>query len=223
MRSDANPLPRVGGFRLSRVIGCVAVGVVWLAGEGVGRPCALKVVERHAAIGSGFDREQSTLRHVSSLDLSNVAIVPIGHVGVEADFLFYSMPLADQTDEGSPVTLARWIESGGPQSPSELLDLVERLVVGLRALHDAVLVHRDIKPSNVLRIGGEWMLGDIGLVAPERTEMTAVETADFQPPRGAIDRRADTYVMGRLLYCAFTGLSARSFPTLPAELLMPEL
>jgi len=159
---------------------------------------------------------------MSSLDLSDAAIVSIGHVGVEGDVLFYSMPLADQTEEGSPVTLALRIESGGPLPPRESLDLVERLLVGLRTLHDADLVHRDIKPANVLCINGEWMVGDIGLVAPERTEMTAVGTADFQPPWGPIDRRADTYAIGRLLYCAFTGLSARSFPTLPSELLSPE-
>lgn len=89
----------------------------------------------------------------------------------------------------------------------------------MAALHARDLLHRDIKPSNILRVNGVWKLADIGLLTEDRTEVTALGTVEFMPSNGDIDRTADLYACGRVLYCMLTGLPARSFPTLPKSVL----
>jgi hypothetical protein len=106
--------------------------------------------------------------------------------------------------------------------PRQAIEIVRQLLSAVASLHDRGIIHRDIKPSNVVRVGGVWKLADIGLLAEEATEVTAVGTPGFMPPTGPMDRTADLYALGKLLYCLVTGNPARSFPALPGPLLRDE-
>lgn len=50
----------------------------------------------------------------------------------------------------------------GPLDPDDLAALVERLRAALDVLHRLRLVHSDLREDNVLRVDGEWKLGDLG-------------------------------------------------------------
>lgn len=214
-----------GSFGLSclREIGRGAVGVVYLAEDGANRRVALKHIAAATPGGGVHRRELAALKVLGERLDGHEALIAVRHVAADDDGLHYVMELADlEGDPPVPKTLAREIETHGRLGTTRVLEIAERLARALGAIHDAGVVHRDVKPANILSVGGVWKLGDIGLLAEERTEMTAVGTPDFIPPWGPIDRRADLYALGRVLYCMVTGLPARSFPTLPAELLTPE-
>ncbi|GAB4383596.1 MAG: hypothetical protein Kow0022_03880 [Phycisphaerales bacterium] len=205
-------------------LGAGASGEVWLATDAAGRRIALKRVPgKSVGRASALERELRALRILSDQLADTPGLVRVLHVGQTERELWYTMELADL--EGDPpqvVSLDREIDRRGRFDTIDAIELIDQLLDALSAVHEAGIVHRDIKPSNILRVGGRWKLGDIGLLGVERTEMTAVGTPDFIPPWGPIDRRADLYALGRVLYCMVTGLPARAFPTLPPELLTPE-
>ena len=84
----------------------------------------------------------------------------------------------------------------------ELLNLLMRILYGLKAIHKAKLIHRDMKPDNILRNDkGEWKVADFG-VAMRGDE----ETLPFAPNKYAapevlnapetISVRSDLYSVG---------------------------
>jgi hypothetical protein len=211
------------GLRSLREIGRGAVGVVYLAEDAANRRVAIKHITAAGPGGSVHRRELAALKILGERLDGHEALIAVRHVAADDEGLHYVMELADlEGDPPVPRTLAREIEAQGRLGTAVVLEIAERLARALGAIHDAGVVHRDVKPANILSVGGVWKLGDIGLLAEERTEMTAVGTPDFIPPWGPIDRRADLYALGRVIYCMVTGLPARSFPTLPADLLTPE-
>ncbi len=214
----------IGGLKSVRCLGSGAVGEVWLAHDAAGREVALKRIPIDKRRGrSVHTRELAALELLANRLGEQSGLIHVFHVGITDDELWYTMELADLVGEPPMVlSLDRAIESAKRFTGPDALDIIEHLLEGVGGLHDAGVVHRDIKPTNILSVGGEWKLGDIGLLSEERTEMTAVGTPEFIPPWGPIDRRADLYAMGRVLYCMATGLTARAFPTLPDELLTPE-
>ena len=217
---DDPPFPQP--VKLKHRLGAGSVGEVWLAEDASDRSVAIKFI-RIGRAGRVPEREFAALKLNAKQPEDGNGLVRVLHVGQSEDWLWYTMELADlEGDPPMPRTLAHEIGTQGRLSGHAALTIAERLAHALGALHDAGVIHRDVKPANILSVGGVWKLGDIGLLAEERTEMTAVGTPDFIPPWGPIDRRADLYALGRVLYCMVTGKPARSFPTLPPELLTPE-
>lgn len=219
-RVDDPPFPQP--VKLKHRLGAGSVGEVWLAEDASDRSVAIKFI-RIGRAGRVPEREFAALKLNAKQPEDGNGLVRVLHVGQSEDWLWYTMELADlEGDPPMPRTLAHEIGTQGRLGGLDALTIAERLARALGALHDAGVIHRDVKPANILSVGGVWKLGDIGLLAEERTEMTAVGTPDFIPPWGPIDRRADLYALGRVLYCMVTGKPARSFPTLPPELLTTE-
>lgn len=211
----------LGEFRLIDRIGSGAQGEVWLAEDSIGRRVAVKRL--WGSSGSAKpNREEEALRLYQGVS-NDANLLRVLHVGRCGSGLYYSMELADlvESTDGSPVpmTLMQLIESTGAIAADESARILTQVLNGVAAVHAKGLLHRDIKPSNILRVAGTWKLADIGLMTEDRTEVTALGTLEFMPPNGRIDRTADLYSCGKVLYCMMTGQSARSFPTLPKALL----
>ena len=217
--------PRIGRFRLERLIGRGAVGAVYLAQDGAdGQWIALKTLPLTAGNASDaraaqelFERETRAvglLRHPGI-----VAVLDAGradHTG------WLALELVGGTD------LRRYTR------PDRLLP--DRLVVRIgvrvaRALahaHAQSVLHRDVKPANVLV---DWShdivkLGDFGAARWADHAQTqsgqAIGSPDYMAPEqlagGNVGLAADLYGLGATLYELLTGRRPHVAPTLGALL-----
>jgi Tol biopolymer transport system component len=119
----------------------------------------------------------------------------------------------------------------GPVPIDDALPIAQQLAEALEAAHDKNIVHRDLKPANIIvRPDGTVKVLDFGLAkalepagaasavmsqSPTMISMTAgiiVGTAAYMSPeqaRGkAVDRRADVWAFGCVLYEMVTGTQA---------------
>jgi Tol biopolymer transport system component len=212
-------------YRLTEKLGEGGMGVVWKATDStLGREVALKALppafstdpERLAR----FEREA---RLLASLNHPNIATVYSVHV-VEGE-RYLAMEMVPGED------LAHRIERG-PLPVPEAIAIAHQIALALEAAHESGVVHRDLKPANVrLTPDGRVKVLDFGLAkalegaSPASglsqsptiagTAMTPgmiVGTAAYMSPeqaRGrAVDRRADIWAFGVVLYEMLTGQRA---------------
>jgi serine/threonine-protein kinase len=190
---------RIGRYRLGRVLGEGATGVVYLGTDGE-REVAVKVLRTEDPIAQRrFAREARLARAAESRH-----VVPVLEVGVR----YIVMPYY-------PRTLGDRLAAEGRLSLDETIDLAAQLGKGLDALHDCGIVHRDVKPSNaLLDRGGIAALADFGLArGADSTQLThdgqLVGTAQYLAPEliegGEATPLSDIYALGCVLYECLVG------------------
>ena len=176
------------------------------------RDVAIKVMRPDLAADETFvSRFRREARSAARLAHPNVVAV---HDQGEADgrvFLVMELVLGQ--------TLRQVLDDEGALSPRAALDLLEPVLAGLAAAHDAGLVHRDVKPENVIiREDGTVKVADFGL-ARAVTSQTAtgatgvlLGTVSYLSPeqveRGIADARSDVYAVGLVLFEMLTGRKA---------------
>ena len=209
------PGTRIGPYEVVAFIGAGGMGEVYRARDSkLDRPVALKILPDSFAGDSDrlmrFDREARTL---ASLNHPHIAQI----YGVE------ERTLAMEFVEGA--TLADLI-AAGPLPMEDTLDIARQMTEALEAAHQQGIVHRDLKPANVkVRSDGTVKVLDFGLAkaldpadgrdsnlansptitSPAMTMRGVIMgTAPYMAPeqaRGrAIDRRADVWAFGVVLY-----------------------
>ncbi len=220
-------------YRLVEPIGEGGMGVVWRATDTtLGRDVAIKVLpalfagdpERMAR----FDREARLLA-----SLNHPHIASIYGVGVADGVRFLAMELVEGEDLAARI-------SHGPMPVAEAVETARQIAEGLEFAHEKGIVHRDLKPANVkLTPDGQVKVLDFGLAkalegdtavtsSPSMTHsptitspMTAANvilgTAAYMSPEQArgkvVDRRADIWAFGCVLYECLTGRRAFSGET----------
>lgn len=110
-------------------------------------------------------------------------------------------------------TLRDVLKEKGALPPRLALALIDPVVEGLGAAHDAGLIHRDIKPENVLIAeDGRIKLGDFGLARAISTSTSTgalIGTVAYLSPELVLgrqaDARSDIYSVGIMLYEMITG------------------
>lgn len=170
------------------------------------RDVALKVLYPHLAADRGFLRRFES-EAKSAARLSHPHVVGVLDQGI-ADNLAY---LVMEYVPGR--TLRGLLDERGSLSPRLALALMDAVIEGLAAAHDAGLVHRDVKPENVLLAdNGRIKIADFGLARAVSTSTntgTLVGTVAYLAPElvtgGGADERSDVYSAGIMLYEMLTG------------------
>ena len=218
------PGSRLGPYEVTALIGSGGMGEVYRARDTkLDRNVALKVLPDLSADDperlARFQREAKVL---ASLNHPNIA----GIYGLEeADGV---RALVLELVEGP--TLADRIAQG-PIPLDEALPIARQMAEALEAAHEAGVIHRDLKPANVkvkddgtvkvLDFGlAKALAGDVGgdpLQSPTMTAATTkmgviMGTAAYMSPEQAkgkvVDRRADVWAFGAVLYEMLTGQRA---------------
>lgn len=209
----------IGPYLLLAECGNGAYGTVFLAENAVTkRRYALKIVYRN---GRTCDRELNGLSRYQ-LICPKTNLLQIYHVEEHEEFFYYTMDPAD--DCGGiecyvPDTLTNRLKKQGKLQPDVVKQMFLELQDALHVLHQKGLFHRDIKPDNIFWINGRATLGDIGLVT-DGQHTTCAGTPGFLPPEilaGFREFRAedDFYALGKVIYCAVTGLPVSHYPAFP--------
>jgi eukaryotic-like serine/threonine-protein kinase len=214
---------RVGSYDIVAAIGAGGMGEVYRARDSsLDRDVAIKILPDGFAADADrlvrFEREAKTL---ASLNHPNIAQV---HGVIDAPRALV-MEFVDGED-----LAARLVR--GPVPLEDAVQIAGQIVDGLEAAHELGIVHRDLKPANVrIRPDGAVKLLDFGLARPGSPTLAGVQpdaissptftspamtamgvilgTAAYMAPeqtRGRpVDRRADIWAFGCVLYEMLTG------------------
>jgi len=173
------------------------------------RTVALKVAHPELAHDHDFvARFISEARSVARLSSPNV--VAVFDQGSTGDLHYIAMEYVPGP------TLRDLLVARGRLNPRQALDIIERVLAGLAAAHEAGIVHRDVKPENVLLGNGTSVkVADFGLaraaagVSHTRTGLligTAAYLAPEQVASNSSDQRTDVYAAGVMLFEMLTGV-----------------
>jgi serine/threonine-protein kinase len=218
------PGTRIGAYEIAARIGAGGMGEVYRATDtNLKRQVAIKVLpEAVAADAERLARFQREAEVLASLNHPNIA----GVYGLERSG--GTTALVMELVEGP--TLADRIEQGRVPV-DEALAMARQIAEALEAAHERGIIHRDLKPANVkLRPDGAVKVLDFGLAkavdrpggSPSSLSMSPtittpamtqagliLGTAAYMSPEQArgkpVDRRADIWAFGVVLYEMITG------------------
>ncbi|MEI8383991.1 MAG: bifunctional serine/threonine-protein kinase/formylglycine-generating enzyme family protein, partial [Planctomycetota bacterium] len=216
-------LGRLAHYEVLQVIGRGAFGVVLRAfDEKLQRVVAIKVMSPEMA--STSPARKRFLREAQ-------ASAAIRHEHVVSVYAVEEKPIPYLVMEYIPgLTLQQRLDEGGPLDVPTVLRLGRQIAEGLEAAHSQDLIHRDIKPGNILLEAGvldKVKITDFGLAraaddASLTQSGTIAGTPMYMAPEQALghklDRRADLFSLGSVLYQMVSGRPPFRAPTALAVL-----
>ncbi|MCC9193126.1 Stk1 family PASTA domain-containing Ser/Thr kinase [Arthrobacter sp. zg-Y916] len=197
-----------GRYQVRSRIARGGMSTVYLATDTrLDRDVALKVLYPHLAADRGFlDRFEREAK--SAARLSHPHVVGVLDQGIEGSLAYLVMEYVPGR------TLRDVLNERTVLTPRLALAMMDAVVDGLAAAHEAGLVHRDVKPENVLLAGsGAIKIADFGLARAVTTSTntgTLVGTVAYLAPElvtgAGADARSDIYSAGIMLYEMLTGV-----------------
>ncbi|MFN8421069.1 MAG: serine/threonine-protein kinase [Anaerolineae bacterium] len=216
------PIRQYGEYMVTGILGRGGMGEVYRGVQAtLSRDVAIKVLPANKAISdearTRFEREART---VAALHHPN--IIRVFDYGQQFDEAYMVMELV----EGQ--SLDTYIKQYAPLSLEVIRAVMNDLCSALDYAHEQGLVHRDVKPSNVMlqpvtaqahsgrRFDKRAILMDFGVarMITDTSHLTEsgvlVGTFDYMAPEQItggreVDRRADIYALGVLLFQMLTG------------------
>ena len=201
---------KIGKYEIIGKIGEGGMGAVYKAKHPtLRRAVILKqlTLKGSRGITERFKREARLM-----LDFRHEHIVQVYDHFKEGNSYYIAMEYIDGT------TLDRLIQIKRHLSSQAAILIFIEICKGLKYAHDKNVIHRDIKPANILiSKKGEVKLTDFGIATSEedtklgltRAGMTLGTPAYMAPEQIAdsknVDKRADIYSMGVVLYLMVTG------------------
>ncbi len=221
---------RLGSYQITSLLGQGGMGEVYRATDTrLNRDVALKFLpEQFTADPDRLERFQREAYVLASLNHSNIASI----YGFEDSASMRALVM--ELVEGS--TLAERIAQG-PIPLDEVLSVAKQVAEALEYAHERGVIHRDLKPANIkLTSDGKVKILDFGLAKAMSTEafssslsnsptvsLAATQagvilgTAAYMSPEQAkgkpVDRRADIWAFGVVIYEMLTGSSMFSGET----------
>src|SRR5271169_7143730 len=221
---------RLGPYEILAPIGAGGMGEVYRARDAkLGRDVALKVLpEEFARDGERMARFQREAKVLASLNHPNIASI----YGLEDSSTTHALVM--ELVEGP--TLADRIKAGAIPI-DEALRIAKQICEGLEYAHERGIVHRDLKPANVKVTSDDAVkVLDFGLAKAIEGDASSIDiansptvsrmatqagvllgTAAYMSPEQAkgktVDRRADVWAFGCVLYEMLTGKMAFSGET----------
>ncbi len=236
------PLPDViGPYRVLRPIARGGMAEVYEVEDRVsGERFALKLLIQTGSALPRFNREYEALTR-----LNHPNIVRVYHYGVHDTSAWLTMEyLRGAALQARVKGLGK---PGDPKRTAEVLRIIGYVADALHYIHQRGLIHRDLKSDNVVVLpDGRVKLLDFGTahvhdpLEPITKDGEFVGTFSYASPEqltgGVVDRRADLYSLGVLLYRLCTGqklfdtndpvqlarLHAKTLPRAPREII-PDL
>ncbi|RZU61780.1 Stk1 family PASTA domain-containing Ser/Thr kinase [Zhihengliuella halotolerans] len=196
-----------GRYRVDSRLARGGMSTVYLAtDQRLHREVALKILYPHLA------QDPKTVERfedeaINAAKLSHPHVVNVLDQGIDGENAYLVMEYV----RGQ--TLRHVLREHGRLAPRHTLKLMDAVVEGLSAAHDAGLVHRDMKPENVLLTkDGRVKVADFGLAraASNNTSSgTLVGTVAYISPElvtgEPADERSDIYAVGIMLFELLTG------------------
>jgi Tol biopolymer transport system component len=215
---------RLGSYDVLAKLGEGGMGEVYRARDTkLGREVALKILpEAFASDPDRLMRFEREARTLASLNHPHIAQV----YGVEDSGTTRALVMELVAGEDLSARIAR-----GPIPLDEALPIARQIAEALEAAHEAGIIHRDLKPANIkVRDDGTVKVLDFGLAkaldsTPDALGAGATITSPALTVRGVIlgtaaymapeqakgkpvDRRADIWAFGCVLYEMLTGTRA---------------
>lgn len=204
---------RVGRYRIAGVLGRGAMGVVYLGyDEAIDRQVAIKTI--HRALLEGEDGAEWLERFRREVRAAGRCL----HPNIVTVFEFGE-------EKGIPYIVMEYVQGRElrdylkERQPLPLANAVAVAVQVLHALdhaHACGVVHRDIKPGNIILLpDGQVKVSDFGIARMEAASgmtqhgMTVGTPAYMAPEQFGgreVDRRADLYATGVVLFETLTGV-----------------
>ena len=197
-------------YRLKRLVGIGGMAMVFEADDLFKKTTvAVKILKEEFAAD-----EVSVQRFINEskavLMLSHPNIVKIFDVSVKGEDKYIVMEYIDG------ITLKAYMQRKGALSVKETIAYSIQILRALEHAHLGGVVHRDIKPQNIMLLrSGQIKVTDFGIAKlPDAKTLTATDKAIgtvyyISPEQAAgekgIDRRADLYSVGVMMYEMITG------------------
>lgn len=207
-----------GKYRIVKQIGEGGMGAVYL-GENtrIKRQVAIKVLHASVAekvdVVARFEREAQAAGRIGSEHI--VEVLDLGSLPSNERFMVMEFL------EGEDLTSR--IKNRKRLMPHECVPILEQVLDGLGAAHDAQIIHRDLKPDNIFILHNKAGRADfvkildfgVSKFSALDSEMSMTRTGAVmgtpyymspeQAKGGTVDNRSDLYAIGVVLYQMITG------------------
>jgi eukaryotic-like serine/threonine-protein kinase len=208
------PLEILGRYKILRVIGRGAMGVVYEAIDpDIDRVVAIKTINLTLSPEEMVKYEARFKQEIKAAGrLNHPNIVTIYDVGKVENFAYMAMEFIHGCE------LKDVLKSGTSLSVDVALDIIAQAAEGLAFAHSREIIHRDVKPANIMLLendeGVVAKITDFGIARMPASALKTMTGMVMGSPRymspeqvvgGKLSARSDIFSLGVVMYEALTG------------------